>query len=249
MRLPGAICLGARKAGTSWIHACLKEHPEVCVPSHKELFFFCGNKIKKGLSWYESNFKENNRPIVVDTSVDYLPELKAPKRIKEACPDAKLFVVLRDPTERAVSHFQWAKFIKLIPQETSFMEAWRANMRRIRSWGHYDYWLLNYMDYYTVGKDLLVLFYDDIKSNPKQFMKTLYKFIGADDSFVPESLHRKQMPGAEKFWTFRKKGETKYEAYQRKRPEVLEENMRKVREYYKSHIKKLEWMVSAKTGW
>ena len=43
MTLPNFICIGAQRAGTTWLHDCLNEHPEVYVPEKKELHFFNSN--------------------------------------------------------------------------------------------------------------------------------------------------------------------------------------------------------------
>lgn len=40
MALPHFICIGAQKAGTSWLHYQLAQHPEIWVPPVKELHFF-----------------------------------------------------------------------------------------------------------------------------------------------------------------------------------------------------------------
>ena len=39
-KLPTFICVGAQRAGTTWLYHCLKEHPEIYMPEHKELRFF-----------------------------------------------------------------------------------------------------------------------------------------------------------------------------------------------------------------
>jgi hypothetical protein len=40
MRLPEFMCIGAQKAGTTWLYAMLKQHPDVWVPPIKEVHFF-----------------------------------------------------------------------------------------------------------------------------------------------------------------------------------------------------------------
>ncbi len=38
--LPDFLCIGAQKAGTTWLHHNLKDHPEVWLPPVKELHYF-----------------------------------------------------------------------------------------------------------------------------------------------------------------------------------------------------------------
>ena len=46
------IGIGAQKAGTSWVYACLYEHPEICAPI-KEIHFFSRSRFTKGREWYD----------------------------------------------------------------------------------------------------------------------------------------------------------------------------------------------------
>ena len=39
-KLPDFLCIGAQKAGTTWLHAVLKHHPEVWLPQRKEIHYF-----------------------------------------------------------------------------------------------------------------------------------------------------------------------------------------------------------------
>lgn len=49
-RFPG---LGAQKAGTTWLHALLDQHPRLCLPQTKETRFFDDPKcFDRGLDWY-----------------------------------------------------------------------------------------------------------------------------------------------------------------------------------------------------
>ena len=54
--LPNFICIGAQRAGTTWLYHCLKEHPEVFVPEKKELRFF-NYHYSDGIEAYKQNFK------------------------------------------------------------------------------------------------------------------------------------------------------------------------------------------------
>lgn len=40
MGIPNFICIGAQKAGTTWLHHMLKQHPDVWLPPVKEIHFF-----------------------------------------------------------------------------------------------------------------------------------------------------------------------------------------------------------------
>jgi len=57
-KLPSFLCIGAQKAGTTWLHNMLRQHPELFLPETKELSFFDlkSNFEGRGTSWYRSNF-------------------------------------------------------------------------------------------------------------------------------------------------------------------------------------------------
>ena len=97
------IGLGAQKAGTSWVYACLYEHPEIHAPI-KELHFFSRDRFSKGKDWYESHFshrKEGQK--VGEFSTSYLYSKETPERIKELYPEVKLIAIVRNPVTRAYS--------------------------------------------------------------------------------------------------------------------------------------------------
>ena len=57
LTLPTFICVGAQRAGTTWLYHCLKEHPEIYMPAHKELRFFNYN-YDVGIEEYSKNFED-----------------------------------------------------------------------------------------------------------------------------------------------------------------------------------------------
>ena len=51
MKYPNFLCIGAQKAGTSWLYAQLKNHPGIWVPFIKELHYFNRPEVKR--NFYE----------------------------------------------------------------------------------------------------------------------------------------------------------------------------------------------------
>lgn len=50
-RKPGLVCIGAQKAGTSWLSVVLSEHPQIWVPPLKELHFFDYKFVQECRRW------------------------------------------------------------------------------------------------------------------------------------------------------------------------------------------------------
>ena len=104
--LPDFLVLGAQKAGTTALYAYLRRHPGIAGPAWKEVSFF-DRHWERGVRWYRGNFPlRSGGRIVGEASPSYLFHPLAPERIYAVCPEAKLIAILRDPVERAFSHYQ-----------------------------------------------------------------------------------------------------------------------------------------------
>jgi hypothetical protein len=103
--LPDFLIVGAQKCGTTSLYEYLAEHPQVMPALTKEVHYF-DVRYPRGMSWYRAHFGLR-RPgrITGEASPYYLFHPAAPQRIKSDVPRAKLIVMLRDPAERAVSHY------------------------------------------------------------------------------------------------------------------------------------------------
>jgi hypothetical protein len=58
MPLPGFLCIGAQKAGTSWLFVQLQSHPGVWMPPVKELHFFNHLHVPQNRAWTESHIRQ-----------------------------------------------------------------------------------------------------------------------------------------------------------------------------------------------
>lgn len=138
-QLPDFIIIGAQKGGTTSLYAYLCEHPQVLPAFSKEVHYFDYN-FHKGLPWYYSNFPlslrlhaleswQHHKLVTGEASPYYLFHPLAPQRISTLLPDVKLIVVLRNPIDRAFSHYQMMvrKGVETLP----FEEAMEAEMQRL----------------------------------------------------------------------------------------------------------------------
>lgn len=178
--LPTFIGIGAQRAGTTWVHACLAQHPEIYMTRPKELHFFYVH-YARGLDWYERQFA----PAAAvkargEITPDYMYHEEAIRNMAKDIPDAKLFVVLRNPVERTVSAYRLfhERF-----QGMSLRAAFTADPDLIER-GRY----LRYLDRvyaYFPPQQVKVLLYDDIKARPLEFLDELYDFLGVSGGFIP----------------------------------------------------------------
>lgn len=183
------IGLGAQKAGTSWVYACLYEHPEICAPV-KELHFFSRSRFERGRGWYESYFKRcGEGKLKGEFSTSYLYSEETPHRIKAMYPDAKLIAILRNPVDRAFSQYRNAIKAGEIPESVSF-DGYKGKEKSVLEQGLYATQLKRYMGQFPRDQ-LLVLVYEDITKDPKSFMKRIYAFLGVDTDFEASMLYKR----------------------------------------------------------
>jgi hypothetical protein len=113
--LPDFIIIGAQKCGTTSLYHYLSAHPAVAPAARKEVHYFDW-AFKQGTRWYRAHFATipyrlafelltGRRLVVGEASPFYLLHPDVPKRVRALLPDIKLIALLRDPVERAYSHY------------------------------------------------------------------------------------------------------------------------------------------------
>jgi hypothetical protein len=208
------IGIGAAKSATSWIAACLADHSQICLAKEKETEFFnreinifvqpniftkekeCFSKYdREGIKGYQKYFRHCQESMIKgEWSVKYLPEPQVAFKIKKEFPDVKILVCLRNPLERALSQFYYAKYHQGFEKCCqSFEEAFEKHPNFYRFTSLYSKALKRYFDLFP-KKNILVLIYEEIEKNPLKFIQNIYRFLGVDDSFVPPSLEKKVNP-------------------------------------------------------
>lgn len=137
--LPSFIIIGAQRCGTTSLYDYLSHHPQIIPSPVKELFYF-DDYYQRPIEWYKSFFptqkqrEKLERDLVAnvitgEASPSYFFHPYAAKRIKETLPQIKLILVLRDPIERAYSHYNHIK--RLNREPLSFEEAIEKEQERI----------------------------------------------------------------------------------------------------------------------
>ena len=188
------IGLGAQRSGTSWIYACLCEHPEIYIPIKEIHFFSRDRNWEKGYPWYESLFER--RPIdqkAGEFSTSYLFDPESPSRIYQRYPHTKLIVSLRNPVDRAFSNYTNDIMSGRISAAVPFSEAFQTRPQYFEQ-GCYARQLERYFKYFS-PEQLLVLIYEDSLRDPHGFIQRIFDFLGVDRQFVPSMLHSKVNAG------------------------------------------------------
>lgn len=189
--LPTYIIAGAMRSGTTALNSYLRQHPEIGVSSDKETHFFDRN-FDKGLDWYRSLFPEEGRfRAVGEATPNYMFSVTALDRLQETLPDVKLVLILRNPIDRAYSHYWHDRVRNKVSMD--FDEIVQVEIADQGS--DFDY-LARGMYGKQVDEILkrfprdsvLIQIFEDMAANPRDVYSTVCRFIGVDDSFDPEGL-------------------------------------------------------------
>lgn len=217
MRLrPNFLVIGAQKAGTTALHGYLRQHPAVFCPDWKELHYF-SLKYVLGEPWYLSHFplKVTHRGAIAvgEATPAYLFDPRSPARVHAFDPGMKLVVTVRDPVERAYSHY-WME-VETRDETRSFEEAIAWEEAEI--WPELERWLADpaYVStlplfgrsYVARGfyadqverwlalfprKQLHVLTSDELLTDPASALSGVERFLGVPD-WQPASYARENV--------------------------------------------------------
>tara|TARA_B100000401_G_scaffold438439_1_gene387114 strand:- start:99 stop:959 length:861 start_codon:yes stop_codon:yes gene_type:complete len=194
--------VGAPKAGTTSLYHYLSEHPETDMSILKEPNYFSEKSIKdndlyyksysiKKLSRYHSLFKNNNL-IKGEASVSYLYYKDVAKSIKAYNSSARIIIMLRDPIERAFSHYLMDFRLGLINDTFENIILQKSNLSNSKTYfqqyvklGEYTNQIKRYFNEFP-SEQILVVDYDDFKNKTSDVVKKVYKFLKIDINFSPE---------------------------------------------------------------
>ncbi len=202
--LPDFLILGAQKSGTTALYAYLRRHPEITGPAWKEVSYF-DRHYRRGPAWYRGNFPlRAHGAIVGEASPSYLFHPLAPGRAAALLPNALLIALVRDPADRAHSHYHHE--VALGREELPFEEALEREEERLAGeldrmhddsgyfshawWNHtylargrYADQLARWLDHFPRER-LLVLSNEELAERPVETYARVLAFLGA----VPHRL-------------------------------------------------------------
>ncbi|MEO1063552.1 MAG: sulfotransferase, partial [Actinomycetota bacterium] len=125
---PGIVLVGGMRCGSTSLFRHLGSHPDVHESAAKETRFFDRN-YERGWDWYEERLGEPAPGTVVfEATPSYLVSPVALERLAVELPAAQLIVTMRDPVERASSHY-WM-FRERGHEDLELAEAFEAELGR-----------------------------------------------------------------------------------------------------------------------
>lgn len=191
------LVVGAMKSGTTSLHKYLSSHEQLFLPKKKELNYFAiDEEFEKGLSYYQNNFPTTTTRMCGEVSPRYMMSEKAPERIRQEIGDVKIIMIVRNPIERAFSHFRMMQRrneeIRTWPEWVLQVSDGRENRNtsdyiKFGLYGQILHRYLQYFDYSSVH----ILFTDELEREPKEAMKNIAKFLEIENKFSDAIIGKK----------------------------------------------------------
>ena len=255
--LPDFLIIGAARSGTTSLYEYLVKHPSVMPAVGKEVYFF-DKKFDKGVNWYRTFFptklaksrlesKQKQKCITGEATPRYLHHPHSPKRVHDLIPDVKLIVLLRNPIDRAYSHYQMERDHG--HEELSFEEAIKKENRRIdddakKMNSDENFYSVNFYrkSYLTRG-----IYVEQLKRWFEKFPLEQFLILKSEDFYekTPE-IYQEVLDflGLEEF-------ELKsFKAYKKREYSgIAPETRKELQEYFKPHNEELSRLLNRDFGW
>jgi hypothetical protein len=199
---PDFVITGAPQRGTSFLYYLLTRPPLVEPAARKELHFFDQpERFDNGAEWYrrcfpQSAWKDGRRSITGEATPSYLFDPPVAKRMAEVVPQARLIALLRNPIDRAYSHYQMQ--VKRGTEPSPFEEAIEQQHSSYVSRGIYVDQLLRWYEFFS-KEQMLILKSEDFFERPVEILKVVLTFLDLPD-WQPDAsdLQQRRHTGAYK---------------------------------------------------
>lgn len=223
--LPDFIIIGGKRCGTTSVFRNLSRHPGYVplFPAAQKIKgpHFFDTHFDRGMTWYRSHFPPRSRlgasssgvRFTGESSPYYLFHPQAPKRAARHVPDAKLIVLLRNPADRAFSHYR--ERVRHGAETLSFEDALDAEKdrlageeERILKDESYASWTHEHQSYQAQGRyarslerwlehfprrQFLFVRSEDLFETPRETYGRITDFLGveplASDTFEHHNFH------------------------------------------------------------
>jgi len=200
--------IGAQKSGTSALAHFIDQHSDAFVVKGKEAHVFDNPLFLKSntkMHWANKRFEQvlndyQNQTVCCDATPITMFDTQFLTHCFNYNPQAKFIVLLRDPVQRAISHYNMSKgrleetlnpllaFI-LESKRLKLSNSWQFNSaRRTQSYLRRGLYSKQLQTLYKIvpHKQVLVLFNEDLRENHQGTMSSVFKFLSIQDQDIPQ---------------------------------------------------------------
>ena len=184
---PDFLGIGAQKAGTTWLWANLRSHPQLFLPETKEIHFFDYDFYTTSLASYLTRFSGagDRKAGEVTPAYGHLPVARI-RFIRRVMPDVRLVLLLRHPADRA-----WSQAVMNLVKrpgrrpETVSDDDFIAHIRSPRSVRRGDYAAIIDSWSSVFGREqIYVGMFDRIATEPEALLREIFDHIGVSSDGI-----------------------------------------------------------------
>ncbi|EKO3566099.1 sulfotransferase [Vibrio metschnikovii] len=190
--------VGGQKCGTTALAYFLSQHPEICIAKGKEVHLFdnpnyqhlTDEEITKIYSDYFEHY--NHEQYLCDATPIYSYRKDIPYKIKKYNPYAKVIMMVRDPIDRAISHYMMS--INRKEESNSLLGAFLLESYRLMRYKNDTSWSsplrtnsyldrgnfitqINNIKNHIREENLLIIHHDDLKNNHQETLNLIFNFL------------------------------------------------------------------------
>ncbi len=218
--LPDFLIVGTQKGGTTSLYYYLSQHPDVVSSPRKEINYFnlCANRpIGEYKHYFPLRIEKslNKRMIAGEATPDYLIYTQVPKFIKRVLPQVKVIILLRNPADRAYSHYahnlmmkrEWLSFEDALDIEEkrigkNYLDIFSSKNDMIKNFANYSYrergmYADQIAPFFEVfdSDNILILQSERLFKSPLEVTNECLNFLGLSklNSINPEPQNQKQV--------------------------------------------------------
>lgn len=208
-RLPDFLIIGTQKGGTTSLAHYLSQHSNVFISDIKELHYF-NQQVDRPLKEYKHHFPLNisktfNRNLICgEATPDYMIYPQFASILKKTIPHIKIIVLLKNPAERAFSHYkhnlmmkrEWLSFEEALEIEDKridqkYIDLFTTKKDAIKNYANYSYrtrgvyteqiqWLFNEFD----RSQIKIILSEDMFANTTEVFSDVLDFLQLEDETV-----------------------------------------------------------------
>jgi len=198
---PNLFLIGSKKAGTTYLTDLLRQHPAIFMSVPKEPCYFVDSNVLRRewpYMWREGCWRSvdrylglfagaGDRKIIGEASTVYSEApiySGVPRRIRAFNPHARFIYLMRDPVDRAISHY-WFR-VRWWREQRPMLTAIRSDPQ-YRNVSHYARQLKEYQRHFGLDR-IYALTYEALVADPLGQLNRLYGWLGVDPAFRPARL-------------------------------------------------------------
>jgi hypothetical protein len=207
MPLPNFIIGGVRRGGTTSLYYAIRHHPEIYLYPHSELNYFVEEEVR-GRRWhkqpvdpdrwdrthtiedYAALFTNDTQARTIGhKGADLLFWHAAHGRIARFVPNMRFIFTLRNPVNRAWSHY-WAEWAKgretlsfeealAVEQQRAEKSDWAGYHLSYKARGFYDQNFKRFLEIFALDRILVITLEEKI-AQPRETLQKIYRFLDVD---------------------------------------------------------------------